>query len=65
MAAATRALTIDGFDITSSDAAAGTISTAPRHLRLTPVDVSCAHRPEAWRGSSIARSCGVSVARPS
>ena len=41
MAAATRVLTVDGFDITSSDAAAGTISTAPRHLRLTPVDVSC------------------------
>jgi hypothetical protein len=41
MAAATQALTVDGFDITSSDAAAGTISTAPRALHLTPADASC------------------------
>lgn len=39
--AAKQALIADGFQITSADAAAGTISTAPRALRLTPADANC------------------------
>ena len=36
MAAAKQALTADGYQITSADSTAGTISTAPRALLLTP-----------------------------
>lgn len=39
--AATRALVLNGYQITSSDLNAGVISTAPRDLRVTPEQADC------------------------
>jgi len=41
MAATKQALVTSGFQITSADDAAGTISTAPRAMRLTPAEANC------------------------
>jgi hypothetical protein len=41
MAATKQALVTSGFQITSADEAAGTISTASRAMRLTPAEANC------------------------
>lgn len=41
MAATKQALVTTGFQITGADDAAGTISTAPRAMHLTPAEANC------------------------